>query len=205
LNWENDAMAKKAAKQPPHLRVRIEPKLLARLEKAREANGNTLTGEIVERLEETFSTEDKMAVLETVQQKRIEEQKERIEEVREYLAAQRARYDKDLASIQAESASNVAEIEDLKRTLEEYRANARAEIKKLETELGREMARLEGAEAIFDALVGEDKPSREALRSIALILAGNPGWSISLEAVQKVAQAANAAIHAAADKGTMPS
>lgn len=42
----------------PHLRVRIEPRLLARLEKSREKNGRTLTGEIVERLEQSFRRDD---------------------------------------------------------------------------------------------------------------------------------------------------
>src|SRR5262245_3603007 len=41
-----------------HLRVRIEPKLLARLEKSRQKSGNTLTGEIVARLEESFRRDD---------------------------------------------------------------------------------------------------------------------------------------------------
>jgi hypothetical protein len=47
-----------ATKETPHLRVRIEPKLLARLEKSREKSGNTLTGEIVARLEESFRRDD---------------------------------------------------------------------------------------------------------------------------------------------------
>jgi len=46
------------AKDTSHLRVRIEPKLLARLEKSREKNGRTLTGEIVERLEHSFHKDD---------------------------------------------------------------------------------------------------------------------------------------------------
>jgi hypothetical protein len=45
-------------KELPHLRVRIEPKLLARLEKAREKSGRTLTGEIVSRIEQSFRRED---------------------------------------------------------------------------------------------------------------------------------------------------
>jgi hypothetical protein len=45
-------------KDTPHLRVRIEPKLLARLEKAREKSGRTLTGEIVHRIEQTFRKEE---------------------------------------------------------------------------------------------------------------------------------------------------
>jgi hypothetical protein len=46
-------MARKP-KETQHLRVRIEPTLLARLEKAREKSGRTLTGEIVHRIEQTF-------------------------------------------------------------------------------------------------------------------------------------------------------
>jgi hypothetical protein len=46
-------MARKP-KERPHLRLRIEPELLARLEKARAKEGRTLTGEIVHRLEQSF-------------------------------------------------------------------------------------------------------------------------------------------------------
>jgi hypothetical protein len=51
-------------KEASHLRVRIEPRLLARLEKARENTGRTMTGEIVERLWQSFQKEDqhKLAV-----------------------------------------------------------------------------------------------------------------------------------------------
>lgn len=47
----------------PHLRVRIEPKLLARLEKSREKSGRTLTGEIHHRLEQSFQREDTAALV----------------------------------------------------------------------------------------------------------------------------------------------
>jgi hypothetical protein len=50
-------MARKP-KETPHLRVRIEPTLLARLEKAREKSRRTLTGEIVHRIEQTFRKEE---------------------------------------------------------------------------------------------------------------------------------------------------
>jgi hypothetical protein len=51
-------MARKNEQATPHLRVRIEPHLLARLEKAREKSGHTLTGEIVSRLEGSFRRQD---------------------------------------------------------------------------------------------------------------------------------------------------
>src|SRR5262249_41214493 len=41
-------------KATPHLRIRIEPELLARLENSRRAQGRTLTGEIVHRIEQSF-------------------------------------------------------------------------------------------------------------------------------------------------------
>jgi hypothetical protein len=56
-------MATKSTQKTPHLRVRIEPRLLARLEKEREKNGRTLTGEIVHRLEDSFRREDQQALI----------------------------------------------------------------------------------------------------------------------------------------------
>jgi hypothetical protein len=41
-------------KETPHLRVRVEPQLLAQLEKSRAQTGRTLSGEIVWRLRESF-------------------------------------------------------------------------------------------------------------------------------------------------------
>jgi hypothetical protein len=56
-------MATKSTQNTPHLRVRIEPRLLARLEKEREKNGRTLTGEIVHRLEDSFRRDDQKALI----------------------------------------------------------------------------------------------------------------------------------------------
>jgi hypothetical protein len=46
------------SKEAPHLRVRLKPRLLARLEKAREKTGRTMTGEIEWRLDQSFQRED---------------------------------------------------------------------------------------------------------------------------------------------------
>ena len=51
-------MARKRKGATPHLRIRIEPELLMRLEKSRTANNRTLTGEIVHRIEQTFRKSD---------------------------------------------------------------------------------------------------------------------------------------------------
>jgi hypothetical protein len=57
-----------ATKDTPHLRLRIEPKLLARLEKSRQKTGRTLTGEIVERLEHSFRKDDMKDLMEQMAQ-----------------------------------------------------------------------------------------------------------------------------------------
>jgi hypothetical protein len=62
--------------KPPeqtHIRVRIDNDLLSRLEKERAANGRTLTGEVVFRLEQSFRQQDVRKIIEdtaeaTVQQ-----------------------------------------------------------------------------------------------------------------------------------------
>jgi hypothetical protein len=61
-------MARKA-KDTPHLRLRIEPSLLARLEKSADKNGRTLTGEIVDRLDGSFRREDMQAIIEATAQR----------------------------------------------------------------------------------------------------------------------------------------
>jgi hypothetical protein len=48
----------------PHLRLRIEPTLLARLEKAAEKNDRPLTAEITARLAASFAKDDVMAAVE---------------------------------------------------------------------------------------------------------------------------------------------
>src|SRR5262245_35067183 len=50
--------------EAPHLRVRIEPRLLARLEKARKKTGRTMTGEIEARLWQSFQREDQLELAE---------------------------------------------------------------------------------------------------------------------------------------------
>jgi hypothetical protein len=56
-------------KETPHLRLRVEPSLLGKLEKAAEKNGRTLTGEINHRLGESFKKDDLVAFAERVSEK----------------------------------------------------------------------------------------------------------------------------------------
>ena len=53
-----DLQMPRKAKDTPHLRLRIEPSLLARLQKSAEKNDRTLTGEIVDRLDASFKRDD---------------------------------------------------------------------------------------------------------------------------------------------------
>ncbi|WP_035725816.1 TraY domain-containing protein [Bradyrhizobium murdochi] len=53
----------------PHLRLRVEPSLLARLEKSAEKNGRTLTGEIVDRLEASFKRDDMQSYVDATAQR----------------------------------------------------------------------------------------------------------------------------------------
>jgi hypothetical protein len=62
------AVARKA-KETPHLRLRVEPSLLARLQKSADKNGRTLTGEIVDRLDASFKRDDMQAFMEATAQK----------------------------------------------------------------------------------------------------------------------------------------
>ncbi len=59
------------AKDTPHLRLRVDPSLLARLEKAAEKNGRTLTGEINHRLGESFKKDDVLTVADVLSDKII--------------------------------------------------------------------------------------------------------------------------------------
>jgi hypothetical protein len=57
------------AKDTPHLRLRIEPSLLGRLEKSAEKNGRTLTGEIVDRLDASFKRDDMQGYVDATAQR----------------------------------------------------------------------------------------------------------------------------------------
>ena len=56
-------------KESPHLRLRVDPSQLSRLEKAAEKNGRTLTGEINHRLGQSFTKDDFLAMAEVMAEK----------------------------------------------------------------------------------------------------------------------------------------
>ena len=65
-------MARKA-KETPHLRLRVEQSLLARLEKSAAKDARTLTGEIVHRLQQSFETDDRIEIFRATMSERIAE------------------------------------------------------------------------------------------------------------------------------------
>ncbi|MGZ3320199.1 MAG: hypothetical protein ACXU9C_04370 [Xanthobacteraceae bacterium] len=146
-------MPKKSPIKTPHLRVRIEPKLLAKLEKSREKNAHTLTGEIVTRLEQSFETEDRLALFREAMDRRIEDVK--------------SQADRDLVAHQAR-------LEAFGNKTAEKIAEQAAVIRELEQEVGQVMR----AAAVVDVLLGNDKLKSDLLRHIALDLAdASPDWS----------------------------
>ncbi|RZN35509.1 hypothetical protein [Bradyrhizobium sp. Leo121] len=146
-------MAKKPPKETPHLRVRIDPKLLAKLEKSREKNDHTLTGEIVARLEQSFQTDERIADFREAMEKRVEDH--------------RRRYDEQIAALRKESEEATAICEKaLKDTEQQYAAALR--------EIDRKGAEFMPAAAVVDVLLGGSRLKSDFFRSLALELADVP-------------------------------
>jgi hypothetical protein len=135
----------RTVKEAPHLRVRIESKLLAKLEKSREKNGHTLTGEIVERLEQSFQTDARMANLQDFMEERLNNYKDRYDERYEVLRQQKE---------EAQEARAVAE-----KALSDIESKNQEAIK---------------AATVIDVLLGANKLKSDFLRSAALELAEIP-------------------------------
>jgi len=165
------SMAKKMPRQAPHLRVRIEPKLLAKLEKSREKNAHTLTGEIVTRLEQSYEADEQATIAEqfTDLRQRLEESRALIEKERSELKAQGNDFKAELAKLRKDSEAEGAEL-----------------VKQLQ-ELEREAVATKRSAALVDILLGENQASREILREIALLLANTPDWAATRSNVEQMA------------------
>jgi hypothetical protein len=174
-------------------KIRIREELRLRLIKDAEKAAKSLNAEIVDRLEASYSKDERIEEL----RERLEDLTRRNDEAQKALEADKEKFAAQAANAQRELFERVA---DAKRGIEVVRAEQAAQTARLEAELESERGRLEAAEAIFNALVGEDIPAREALRSMALFLAGNPGWANNPDGIVRVTEAANAAIQAAANK-----
>jgi hypothetical protein len=145
--------------ETPHLRVRIEPKLLARLEKSREKNSRTLTGEIVARLQESFRTDDSFAKLQEHMQERMEDWKGRYDERQETIWQQRK-------EAQATADKALKDLELQKAEFEQFKRQSEAAIR---------------AATVVEVLLGGNKLKSDLLRLIALKLADVPNDWIASE------------------------
>jgi hypothetical protein len=146
-------------KETPHLRVRIEPKLLAKLEKSREKNGRTLTGEIVARLEESFRTDDRIAKVEELSHQRVEDWKNRHDERLVTVREQRK-------EAQAAAEKALKDLEQQKAEFEEFQRKSEGAIR---------------AAAVVEVLLGANKLKSDLLRSIVLKLADVPDDWMAIE------------------------
>lgn len=171
-------------KRSRNLTFRSRGDLRDRLSDAASKNGRSISEEIESRLEASYTKDE-----------RIEELKGRLSELRQRADAAQAEYQKDRNDL-------FKEHERARQEIEEFRAEHNKRYAEIEAEFESEKSRLKAAEAIFDALVGDDFPSREALRSIALFLAGNRGWASSSDGMQRATDAAKGAIQAAANRET---
>ncbi len=140
-------MARKA-KVAPHLRLRVEPSLLTRLEKSAEKNARTLTGEIVHRLQQSFEADDRIEIFRASMTESFEESRRHSEEF--------------VATLRKQEEETRADVVKMRELLEKQTAK----IHKLEQTLR--------AEATVDILLGENKLKSKLLRSIALELAEAP-------------------------------
>jgi predicted RNase H-like nuclease (RuvC/YqgF family) len=186
MSPEAQMVEKKKAKKPQDivpLMLRLREALRQRLARDAEKAAKSLNAEIVDRLEASYTKDE-----------RIEELRERLDEFRRNVEVSKAEF-------KASQTEYEREVADLRQEFQKFRTDAAAEYASLQVEFEREASRLEAADAVFNALVGEDTAAREAVRGMALLLATNPGWAASAAGIQKMVQAAGTAIANAANKG----
>jgi molecular chaperone GrpE (heat shock protein) len=83
--------------------------------------------------------------------------------------------------------------QDERKSVLQHLEEIRQELKRIE-----EQAKRYETATIVDALLGDDAATKRAVRSVALLLANNPGWSATPDSIQKIAEGVSAAIKVAA-------
>ena len=167
-------------KRSRNLTFRSRTDLRDRLSAAASKSGRSISEEVEFRLEESFATADKVALVKEGLENRIEDWQRRFAEAR--------------ANHDAAAANAVEAIEKAKTELEgEYAENLRQLDEKFEL--------MRVPAAVVDALIGGDVASRDAVRKIALLVADRPGWAESADTIENITQEAVAIIKAAAGKG----
>jgi DNA repair exonuclease SbcCD ATPase subunit len=153
---------KKRAKKPHEivpLMLRLREALRQRLAKDAEKAAKSLNAEIVDRLEAAYSKDE-----------RIEELRKRLEDVRPNLEAVQTAFEKDRARLDVAAVQRELKLEELRGEITAARAKFQAGIAAIEAEA----SRLQGADALLEGLLGENKLKAQALRLFAIAIAKIP-------------------------------
>ncbi|MCP1844404.1 putative O-linked N-acetylglucosamine transferase (SPINDLY family) [Bradyrhizobium sp. USDA 4524] len=142
-------MARKAT-EFAQFKLRIRESLRRRIEKEAEKKETSTNSEAVERLEQSFDSEKRMAEFQEHWEARAREWRERVDE----LSRQAHERNEALAKVSAELDAQENNLADIQRQLDAQLASV----------------------SVVDALLGENQASRDLIRRIALELANNPDW-----------------------------
>jgi hypothetical protein len=155
------------AKETPHLRLRVEKSLLARLEKSAEKGARTLTGEIVHRLQQSYETDDRIEIFRAAMT-------ERLEEARHNIATLSKQIEEDRVEARRQVEERITEMRQLEHEFRQLEKSSEEAFK---------------AAAVVDVLLGENKLKSELLRSIALELAEAPDdWLSNVSSRRQIAE-----------------
>jgi hypothetical protein len=153
-------MVEKKRTKKPHelvpLMLRLREALRQRLAKDAEKAAKSLNAEIVDRLEASYTKDE-----------RIEELRGRAAALDQRIADSRVEYEKDRDRL-------MAQVADARLEVEKALAASKAECAKLEAELKMEVSRLEGADAVLEGFLGENKQKAQLLRLLAIEIAKIP-------------------------------
>jgi hypothetical protein len=171
---------KKKAKKPQDivpLMLRLREALRQRLAKDAEKAAKSLNAEIVDRLEASYAKDE-----------RIEELRKRLDDVRPNLEAVQAAFEKDRLRFDVEAADRRLEIERLRAEIAAAGAKFQAEIAEVEADV----SRLEGADALLEGLLGENKQKAQLLRLLAIEIAKIPDEKFAIGDAGHISEQLNA-------------
>jgi hypothetical protein len=158
---------KKKAKKPQDivpLMLRLREVLRQRLAKDAEKGAKSLNAEIVDRLEASYTKDERIEEL----RGRLDELRQRNDESRKALETDKEKFDEELRQHH--------------RLIEEYRDKYRTEINEIQSKY----AHLETATDMVDLLLGNEASSA-LLRRIVGTLAASPDWSSNAAATKEMA------------------
>jgi chromosome segregation ATPase len=168
-------------KRSRNLTFRSRGDLRDRLNDAATQSGRSISEEIEFRLEASFTKDE-----------RIEELKGRLDEMRQRLESSKVEYEKDRAELKEKAAKRREDIEKFRAEAAADLANAKAEMTKLQVEVEGDVKRLEGADALLEGLLGENKQKAQLLRLLAIELAKIPDEKFVIGDTSRIGEQLNA-------------